>query len=191
LAKGGSEQSEQGVFRLFVFGGSQGAHAINMAMIAALPHLADVSGRLEICHQTGDKDCAEVRTAYGNSGIPSTVQPFISDMAAEYQKADLVICRAGATTIAEVTACGKTCLFIPFPHAVDDHQRRNAEALLKKQACFMLLERELSGERLAGVIRELMDTPETVRRTGEAAFGLARMDAAAIIVDEMMALKPA
>jgi UDP-N-acetylglucosamine--N-acetylmuramyl-(pentapeptide) pyrophosphoryl-undecaprenol N-acetylglucosamine transferase len=173
-------------FRLFVFGGSQGAHAINTAMIDALPHLANLSGRLEICHQTGEKDCTETRAAYGKSGIPSTVQPFISDMAAEYQVADLIICRAGATTIAEVTACGKTCLFIPFPHAVDDHQRRNAEALLKKQACFMLLERELTGERLATMIRELMNDPESVRQTGEAAFGLARLDAATIIVDEMM-----
>jgi UDP-N-acetylglucosamine--N-acetylmuramyl-(pentapeptide) pyrophosphoryl-undecaprenol N-acetylglucosamine transferase len=107
-------------------------------------------------------------------------------MAAEYHKADLIVCRAGATTIAEVTACGKACLFIPFPHAVDDHQRRNAEALLKKQACFMLLEHELSGERLAATIRELMDDPGTLRQTGEAAFGLARLDAARIIVDEMM-----
>jgi UDP-N-acetylglucosamine--N-acetylmuramyl-(pentapeptide) pyrophosphoryl-undecaprenol N-acetylglucosamine transferase len=190
-AKGGSEQSEQGGFRLFVFGGSQGAHAINMAMIAALPHLADFSGRLEICHQTGEKDHDAVRSAYQASGIRATVQPFITDMAAEYHRAHMVICRAGATTIAEVTACGKTCLFIPFPHAVDDHQRRNAEALLKKQACFMLLEHELSGERLAGIIRELMDSPETVQRIGEAAFGLARLDAATIIVDEMMDLKPA
>jgi UDP-N-acetylglucosamine--N-acetylmuramyl-(pentapeptide) pyrophosphoryl-undecaprenol N-acetylglucosamine transferase len=186
LEKGGSEQR---IFRLFVFGGSQGAHAINTAMIDALPRLADLSDRLEICHQTGDKDCAEVRAAYGKSGIPSTVQPFISDMAAEYRTADLIICRAGATTIAEVTACGKACLFIPFPHAVDDHQRRNAEALLKKQACFMLLERELSHERLAAMIRELMNDPGTVKKTGEAAFSLARLDAAQIIVDEMINCK--
>jgi UDP-N-acetylglucosamine--N-acetylmuramyl-(pentapeptide) pyrophosphoryl-undecaprenol N-acetylglucosamine transferase len=185
LAKGESERSEQGGFRLFVFGGSQGAHAINLAMIAALPLLADLSNRLEICHQTGENDCPDVRAAYGGSRIQASVQPFISDMAAEYHRADLIICRAGATTIAEVTACGKACLFIPFPHAVDDHQRRNAEALLKKQACFMLLEHELSGERLAVMIREQMNNPETLRKTGEAAFGLARLDAAKIIVDEM------
>ncbi len=173
-------------FRIFVFGGSQGAHAINMAMITALPCLADLSKRLEICHQTGENDYAEVRTAYGKCGIPSHVQPFISNMAAEYQKADLIICRAGATTIAEVTACGKAGLFIPFPHAVDDHQRRNAEALLKKQACFMMLEKELTGLNLAGTIRRLMDDPTLLRQTGEAAFGLARLDAAIIIVNEMM-----
>jgi len=178
--------SAQKAFRIFVFGGSQGAHAINSAMIAALPHLENLSGQLEICHQTGENDCTEVRAAYTQGGISANVQPFISDMAAEYHKADLIICRAGATTIAEVTACGKACLFIPFPHAVDDHQRRNAEALLKKHACYMLLEHELSGERLNEMIRELMDSPETLRKTAEAAFSLARLDAAAIIVDEMI-----
>jgi UDP-N-acetylglucosamine--N-acetylmuramyl-(pentapeptide) pyrophosphoryl-undecaprenol N-acetylglucosamine transferase len=179
-------QAPKAPFRLFVFGGSQGAHAINTAMMAALPHMTDLSDRLEICHQTGEKDCAEIRQAYGKSVITSAVQSFISDMASEYHKADLIICRAGATTIAEVTACGKACLFIPFPHAADDHQRRNAEALLKKQACFMVLEHELSGERLAGMIRELMNDPETLRQTAAAAHGLARLDAAKIIVDEML-----
>jgi UDP-N-acetylglucosamine--N-acetylmuramyl-(pentapeptide) pyrophosphoryl-undecaprenol N-acetylglucosamine transferase len=173
-------------FRIFAFGGSQGAHAINMAMIAALPHLAELTGRLEICHQTGEHDCPAVRKAYRHSEIPATVQPFISDMATEYHKADLIICRAGATTIAEATACAKACLFIPFPHAVDDHQRRNAEALLKKQACFMLLEHELTGERLASTIRDLINDPALLRRTSTAAFGLAKLNAAAVIVDEML-----
>lgn len=186
LSKGGSEQSEQGGFHLFVFGGSQGAHAINMAMVEALPLLKDCPVKLEIMHQTGAKDCEEVASAYRSAGVEAKVTPFISDMALEYAKADLIICRAGATTIAEVTACGKACLFIPFPHAVDDHQRRNAEALLKKEACFMLLEQELSGERLAGMISELAEDAETVRRTGRLAFGLARLDAARIIVNEML-----
>lgn len=172
-------------FRLFTFGGSQGAHAINMAVMAALPRLADLADRLEIRHQTGERDFTAVRDAYEQSGLQASASPFIADMAAEYRWADLVICRAGATTIAEVTACGKPCLFIPFPHAVDDHQRRNAEALLKKQACFMLLEKELTGESLAGMIRELIADPELLRRTGNAARSLSRLDAARIIVDEM------
>lgn len=186
LSKGGSEQSEQGGFRLFIFGGSQGAHAINAAMIEALPLLKNSRGNLVITHQTGEKECVEVTAAYRAAGIEAKVTPFISDMATEYAGADLIICRAGATTIAEVTACGKACLFIPFPHAVDDHQRRNAEALLKKDACFMMLERELTGGTLAGTIRTLADDPNLVRRTGELAFSLARLDAARIIVDEMM-----
>jgi UDP-N-acetylglucosamine--N-acetylmuramyl-(pentapeptide) pyrophosphoryl-undecaprenol N-acetylglucosamine transferase len=183
---GSAGSGGDGPFRLFIFGGSQGAHAINMAMLAALPHLERYAARLEITHQTGEKDAAGVAEAYRNHGFKASVMPFIQDMAAIYQRTDLVICRAGATTIAEVTACGKACLFIPFPFAVDDHQRRNAEALLKKGAGFMLLERELSGERLAGIIHELAENPETVQRTGALAFGLARLDAARIIVDEMM-----
>lgn len=172
-------------FRLFVFGGSQGAHAINAALVEALPLLKQSSVRLAITHQTGDKDHNVVASAYRAAGIEAKVTPFISDMAAEYAKADLIICRAGATTIAEVTACGKACLFIPFPHAVDDHQRKNAEALLKKDACFMMLERELNGKTLAQSILTLADDPNLVRTTGNLAFTLARLDAARIIVDEM------
>lgn len=173
-------------FHLFVFGGSQGAHAINMAMTEALPLLKDSPVKLEITHQTGEKDCEKVANAYRAAGLEARVTPFIGDMASEYARADLIICRAGATTIAEVTACGKACLFIPFPHAVDDHQRRNAEALLKKEACFMLLEQELSGGRLANMINELARDAETIKQTGKLAFSLARLDAAQIIVNEMM-----
>lgn len=180
----------QGRFRLLVFGGSQGAHAINMAMQAALPFLERFRDRLEIRHQTGTKDAGEVGEAYRRHGFDGAAIPFIDDMAGAYQRADLVICRAGATTIAEVTATGKACIFIPFPHAVDDHQRKNAEALLKKQACFMLLEQELTGEKLAGMIRELLEEPDIVQRTGRLAFSLARLDAARIIVDEMTKTTP-
>jgi len=187
LSKGGSEQREQGAFHLFIFGGSQGAHAINAAMIEALPLLKGSSIKLTITHQTGEKEYAEVAAAYRSADVEAKVTPFISDMAAEYAAADLIICRAGATTIAEVTACGKACLFIPFPHAVDDHQRRNAEALLKKDACFMMLEQELTGTTLAESIVTLANDQTLVLHTGDLAFSLARLDAARIIVDEMMA----
>jgi UDP-N-acetylglucosamine--N-acetylmuramyl-(pentapeptide) pyrophosphoryl-undecaprenol N-acetylglucosamine transferase len=173
-------------FHLLVFGGSQGAHAINLAMVAALPHLKQSGLLLDITHQTGEKDCSEVDAAYGAAGIQARVVPFISDMASEYARADLIICRAGATTIAEITATGKACLFIPFPYAVDDHQRKNAEALLNKSACFMLLEQDLTGERLAGMVACLAGDRELVRRIGASAFSMARLDAAAIIVDEIM-----
>jgi UDP-N-acetylglucosamine--N-acetylmuramyl-(pentapeptide) pyrophosphoryl-undecaprenol N-acetylglucosamine transferase len=185
LPKGGSEPCEQGGFHLFIFGGSQGAHAINSAMISALPLLAERHEVISITHQTGEKDHAEVAAAYRAAGVAATVTPFITDMAAEYAKADLVICRAGATTIAEVTACGKACLFIPFPHAVDDHQRKNAESLLKKKACFVMLEAELNAHSLAGQILALADDRELVQRTGQLAYEHARLDAAKIIVDEM------
>ena len=106
------------------------------------------------------------RKAIGGKDSRPEVVPFIDDMAAEYRAASLVVCRAGATTIAEVTACGKACIFIPYPHAVDDHQRRNAEALLKKGAGFMLLERELSGERLATLDRGTACRAGTCNRGG-------------------------
>jgi len=173
-------------FHLLVFGGSQGAHAINMAMVTALPHLKRSSFGLDITHQTGEKDCSEVAAAYEATGIRARVLPFINDMASEYAWADLIICRAGATTIAEVTATGKACLFIPFPYAVDDHQRKNAEALFNKSACFMLLEQDLTGERLAEMVTRLAGDRELVRRIGGLASSMARLDAAAIIVDEIM-----
>lgn len=179
-------------FHLLVFGGSLGAHSINMTLAAAAPLLAQMNGALTITHQTGEKDCAEVAAAYNRAGVQADVVPFIDNMAAEYRRADLIVCRAGATTIAEVTACGKPCIFIPFPHAVDDHQRKNAEALLKCSAGFMLLERELNPDSLVRQIAELVAAPELLRVTGENARSIARLDAARIIVDEMLkALQPA
>jgi len=176
----------RGDFRLLIFGGSAGAHSVNQAVMAALPFLARFRERLSITHQTGENDLAEVREAYRREGFAAEVVPFIDDMAGAYRDATLVVCRAGATTIAEVTACGKACIFIPYPHAVDDHQRRNAEALLKKGAGFMLLEQELSGERLAQQIGELLETPALIESAGANARELARLDAARVIVDEML-----
>jgi UDP-N-acetylglucosamine--N-acetylmuramyl-(pentapeptide) pyrophosphoryl-undecaprenol N-acetylglucosamine transferase len=161
-----------------------------MAVVSALPFFRHIRERLYITHQTGENDLSEVREAYKREGIQALVVPFIDDMAAAYSAADLVVCRAGATTIAEVTACGKACIFIPYPFAVDDHQRRNAEALLKEGAGFMLLERELSGERLAEQVLELMDDPGKVEMTAENARRLARLDAAEVIVDEMLKERP-
>lgn len=186
LANGGSESGEQEGFHLLVFGGSLGAHSINMTLAAAAPLLLKLDGKLTVTHQTGEKDFEEVAAAYRAAGVQAKVAPFIDNMAAEYRIADLIICRAGATTIAEVTACGKPCIFIPFPHAVDDHQRKNAEALLKCSAGFMMLERELTAESLVQQIAELVSDPVLRRDTGLNARGIARIDAAKIIVDEMV-----
>jgi UDP-N-acetylglucosamine--N-acetylmuramyl-(pentapeptide) pyrophosphoryl-undecaprenol N-acetylglucosamine transferase len=180
------QRGEGGDFHLLVFGGSRGAHAVNMAMVAALPHLKVLGDRLTVTHQTGTDDLEQVREGYHSAGVQGEVIPFIDDMAAEYGKADLIVCRAGATTIAEVTATGKACIFIPFPHAVDDHQRRNAEALLKEYAGFMLLERELSGESLGRLILDLVSDPERIFETARNARGMARLDATRLIVDEMI-----
>jgi UDP-N-acetylglucosamine--N-acetylmuramyl-(pentapeptide) pyrophosphoryl-undecaprenol N-acetylglucosamine transferase len=173
-------------FSILVFGGSAGAHRINTALIEALPHLERVRERLKITHQTGEKDLERVREGYREHGFHAEVKTFIDDMSAAYGAADLVICRAGATTIAEVTACGKGCIFIPFPHAADDHQRKNAESLLKRDAGFMILEEELTGERLARQILSLMDQPERLADIEKNARSLAQLDAAQAIVAAMM-----
>jgi UDP-N-acetylglucosamine--N-acetylmuramyl-(pentapeptide) pyrophosphoryl-undecaprenol N-acetylglucosamine transferase len=174
-------------FHLLVFGGSAGAHRINIAMIEALPELAAIRERITIVHQTGENDLEEVRNAYQREGFNAEVVPFIDNMAEAYHKADLILCRAGATTIAEVTACGKPCIFVPYPYATDDHQRKNAEALVEKGAGFMILDRELSGKRLAAMIEELERNPVVRKSAGQKALAMARPDAAKMIVDAMLA----
>lgn len=155
-------------------------------MTEALPHLVEFKERMTITHQTGESDLATVRDAYKAAGFQAEVMPFIDDMAEAYRRADLVVCRAGATTVAEVTMCGKACVFIPFPYATDDHQRKNAEALVDRGAGFMILDRELSGKGLAKMIRELALDPERLESVGSNAAALARPDAAKAIVDAML-----
>lgn len=181
------DRADHDEFRILVFGGSAGAHSINMAMADALPFLSDLKDHISITHQTGTSDLEEVKDRYGKEAFDAEVLPFINNMADAYHRADLVICRAGATTLAEVTACGKACIFIPFPFATDDHQRKNAQALVEKGAGFMLLNSDLSGRRLAHMVRELMDDRERLKIAGKCASKLARPDAAKIIVDEMLA----
>ena len=114
--------------------------------------------------------------------------PFITDMASAYGNADLLVCRAGATSIAEITASGKAALLIPFPHAVNDHQTKNAELLVNRGAAEMIPERDLSGERLSGVIRRLAGNPAAVGDMERRAAGLGNVRAAADIVDECLDL---
>jgi UDP-N-acetylglucosamine--N-acetylmuramyl-(pentapeptide) pyrophosphoryl-undecaprenol N-acetylglucosamine transferase len=176
-------------FSVLVFGGSAGAHRINTALIEALPHLESVKSRLRITHQTGEKDVERVREGYRALGFQAQVSSFIDNMSAAYGAADLVICRAGATTIAEVTACGKGCIFIPFPFAADDHQRKNAESLLKRDAGFMILEEDLDGEVLAREMLSLMEHPERLAQMEKNARRLAQLDAAQAIVAAMLQKK--
>ena len=173
-------------FSLLVFGGSAGAHRINTALLEALPRLESVRGRLKIVHQTGEKDRVRVAEGYRAAGFRAEVTGFIDNMSAAYGAADLVICRAGATTIAEVTACGKGCIFIPYPFAADDHQRKNAESLLSRGAGFMILEEDLSGESLAAQILALMENPARLAEAERKARSLAQLDAAQAIVAAMV-----
>jgi len=189
FAKGitGSHRGEK-TFSILVFGGSQGARAINRAVVEAMECLEDMRDRLVITHQTGKGDLDEVSKAYRDRGVAAEVHPFISDMASAYGSADLLICRAGATSIAEITATGKASILIPYPFAVGGHQELNARVLTDAGAAEMILEDGLDGETLAGVIRRLADNPETIRRMEEESGKLGNVQAAAHIVDECMTL---
>jgi UDP-N-acetylglucosamine--N-acetylmuramyl-(pentapeptide) pyrophosphoryl-undecaprenol N-acetylglucosamine transferase len=168
-----------------VFGGSQGAHAINEAMIAALPSLENLKDVLRIIHQTGEADFDKVTSAYVDAGWGerAEVRRYIDNMVAAFAEVDLVICRAGATTTAELIAAGKASVMIPFPLAADDHQRKNAEALEQAGAGKMILQQDLSGDRVAEQIRTLAREPERITTMEQAARKLARGDAAAAVVD--------
>jgi UDP-N-acetylglucosamine--N-acetylmuramyl-(pentapeptide) pyrophosphoryl-undecaprenol N-acetylglucosamine transferase len=172
-------------FSLLVFGGSQGARAINDAMLAALPQLESHKGALRIVHQTGESDFERVRAGYDAAGWGerAEVRKYIDDMVARFAASDLVVCRAGATTTAELIAAGKASLMIPFPFAADDHQRKNAEALERAGASSMVLQQDATGERIAKEIAALVENPERVTQMEEAARKLARGDAAVAAVD--------
>jgi UDP-N-acetylglucosamine--N-acetylmuramyl-(pentapeptide) pyrophosphoryl-undecaprenol N-acetylglucosamine transferase len=181
-----AEKEKKDRFNVLIFGGSQGAHAINRSLIEALPRLQGLKSRLRFVHQTGDKDAVEVEKAYRGKGMDAQVLPFIRDMAAAYRSADLLICRAGATSIAEITACGKAAILIPFPHAVYDHQTENARVLVGAGAAEMVVEKDLNGQTLAETIRRLCDDPDRIRRMEENAMRLRNPGAAADIVSECL-----
>ncbi len=190
----GLEKKQRGnSTHLLVFGGSQGSRALNNAMIAALPHLAGAiaAGRLTITHQTGPREYDHVREAYSAAGVDADVRPYIERMVDAFAEADLLLCRAGATTVAEVAVAGKAAIFVPFPQASDDHQRKNAEAFVRAGAGRMLLERDLTGERVASEILDLGSDPVAIDRMEEASRALARTDAAARAVDLAMSLAKA
>ena len=175
---------EQDNFHLLIFGGSQGARAINNAMIEALPFLDGQLEKLHITHQTGESDLENVRKGYVDAGwAGADVRPYISDMVSAFADSDLVICRAGATTCAELAAAGKAALMVPLPTAADDHQRKNAEALQNAGAAVMILQTDLSGERLAGEIKVLVDAPDKLTAMEEAARKMAKADAAKMTVN--------
>jgi len=176
-------------FCLLVFGGSQGARAINRAVVAALPLLAEWRGRLEIIHQTGEQDYQETLQGYrDNEWQEMEVLPFIKDMAGAYAKSTLIVCRAGATTLAELTACGRPAILVPYPYAAAGHQSANARALAAKGAAMTLEEADLTPERLATLINGLLHDRTSIRTMASAAKGLARRGAAARLLQECRAV---
>jgi UDP-N-acetylglucosamine--N-acetylmuramyl-(pentapeptide) pyrophosphoryl-undecaprenol N-acetylglucosamine transferase len=167
---------------LLIFGGSQGARAINNAMGDALELLP--KDKLQITHQAGEFDFEKLKETYSRSFFSDAdVRPYISNMVDEFAKADLVICRAGATTCAELSAAGKAAIMIPLPTAADDHQRKNAEALQTAGAAKMILQRDLTGESLANEILDLINQPDKISAMETATKKLARKDAAEATVD--------
>lgn len=174
--------------RLLVFGGSQGAHAINVAMAEAAPLLSAAAVGITVTHQTGARDVDLVRTAYEQAGLAARVEPFLFAMAQEMAEADLVVCRAGATTVAEITAAARPSVLVPLPTATDDHQRRNADILARAGAAEVLDQSELTGQALAGHIVTLARSPQRRWQMAQAARTLARPDAAQRIVDRVLAL---
>ena len=179
------KQRDPNQFSLLVFGGSQGARAINEAMVAALGDLKSSPVQLQIKHQTGPADFEKVRQAYLDAGWNehSEVRSYIDNMMADFANADLVVCRAGATTTAELIAAGKASMMIPFPLAADDHQRKNAEAMQVAGAARMILQKDLDGAVLAKQIIELAQNPGAVSAMEQASRKLARGDAAVAAVN--------
>jgi UDP-N-acetylglucosamine--N-acetylmuramyl-(pentapeptide) pyrophosphoryl-undecaprenol N-acetylglucosamine transferase len=167
-----------GVPALLVFGGSQGAHAINEAMIRCLPELRRQAPGMHIIHQTGERDYNDALAAYASLGESAEVFKFIEDMPAAFARADLVVCRSGASTVAEITAAGKPAIFVPFPRAADDHQRVNAEALARVGAAVVVEESKLEGVWLAETIAALLGDPRRLQAMSEAARALAHPNAA-------------
>lgn len=184
-----TEGHPNGVVHVLVTGGSQGARAINEAVAGALPLLAEEKDRLSFTHQTGENDFYRVRDAFENSGMDAEVKPFIEKMVDEFARADLVISRAGATTVAELAAAGKPAIMIPFPFAADDHQRKNAEAIERAGAGRMILQAELTPERLAKELLWLIRDPHQLNRMAEASRRLGHPDAAKSVVDLAMRIR--
>jgi UDP-N-acetylglucosamine--N-acetylmuramyl-(pentapeptide) pyrophosphoryl-undecaprenol N-acetylglucosamine transferase len=169
------------VRHVLVFGGSRGAHQINLAAARAAPAIAETG--LHLVHQTGEEDFALVESAYREAKVPGEVRAFLHDMAERYATADLVVCRAGATTVAELTAVGRAALLVPFPHATADHQRANASRLAEAGAAAVLDPDELGPESLVASLRRLADDPERVDAMGRRARALGHADAAGRIAD--------
>lgn len=173
----------EGPFTVLILGGSQGAHGINMAVIEALENLRE-TGKIFFIHQTGDSDENIVKTAYEKKRIPGDIRAFFKNMARIYAQADLVVCRAGATTVAEISALGKPAIFIPFPHAADDHQVLNARNLCAAGASEIIHEKDLTGELLAEKILNLVKNRSELEKMAEISASLGHLDAAKNIVDE-------
>jgi UDP-N-acetylglucosamine--N-acetylmuramyl-(pentapeptide) pyrophosphoryl-undecaprenol N-acetylglucosamine transferase len=170
-------------FRLLITGGSQGALPINRTFVDAMDQLAARKADLSIVHQTGERDYNAVRTAYARREINAEVAPFLTNMAERFSWADIIVCRAGAITAAEIAAAGRAAIFIPFGAATDSHQLRNAQEMQRAGAGRVITENELTAVRLTTEIFNLVDQPHQIETQASAARSLARPAATRDIVN--------
>lgn len=181
---GAPKREESARRRILVFGGSQGSRILNRTMSAALAHLAELRDRIEIVHQTGSNDLESVRAAYAASPFAGArVVPYLDPMVDEIAAADLVVSRAGAMTIGELSAVGRAAVLVPFAAATNNHQELNARVVERAGGAVVITEAELSAERLAGAIAEIVTNPGRTAAMGMAAKTLAQPDATRRIVD--------
>lgn len=188
IAAGGSEDRTDRRTTLLIMGGSQGAHSINRAMVEALGPLESLRKSVRIIHQTGDRDREWVEKAYRDRGYEATIAPFLSNMPEIYRSCDLAVCRAGATTIAELTARGVPAVLVPFPHAAHGHQTANAEAMAGAGAATILPEEKLNGATLASEIHRLATDSIRLHEMARNSRSLGRPDAAERIITECLGL---
>lgn len=179
----GCEYNPEDIFVVFVFGGSQGSHTINRAVVESTGYLKSESKNMRFIHQTGDRDYEWVKDSYGEAGMDAEVVPYVYNMEDAYNKATIVISRAGATTIAEITSCGRPAILIPYPFAAHNHQRINAEYLKSVGTAEVILESDLTGEKLAEKIRYFMYNKDRLREMSKKSAGLYRRTATQDIVN--------
>lgn len=165
------------LFTIFIFGGSSGASTINHALGESIVYLESFKKNIQFLHQTGEKDFDAVKEIYSSKEFKGTVLPFAYEMADAYAVADLVISRAGATTLAELTACGKAAILVPYPHAAGNHQEINARKLWDAGAAQMVLDRELNGKTLSDMVRYLLEDPEAIGEMERTSRSLGSSDA--------------
>jgi UDP-N-acetylglucosamine--N-acetylmuramyl-(pentapeptide) pyrophosphoryl-undecaprenol N-acetylglucosamine transferase len=181
---------ERGRRTVLIFGGSQGARSLNRAAVSAIQRLGTRED-LQFILQTGPRDHSWVAQRLRGSGMPVEVRAFIDEMGDAYSLADLVVARAGAMTLAEITACGKASVLVPYPYATHNHQESNARSLMDAGAAVMILDRALQGDVLAGQISKLIDTPRKLREMSANALRLARPNAAEKIAAALLRFVPA
>lgn len=187
-AEAADERADRERVAVLIVGGSQGARAVNDALMTAAPRLAAAGARLAVTHQTGERDLARVREAYTAAGLDATVEAFFHDMPARMRAADLVVARAGASTLAELTVLGRASVLVPLPTATDDHQRKNARVLEAAGAADVVEERDLGDGRLADRVLALAADPARRSAMAARARALGKPDAAARVADRVTTL---